>query len=177
MIKENAVAGENIVGLAVIYRNPVGVEFRHRVGASRIKRGGLRLRRLLDQTIEFGSACLIEFRPAIQFQGPHGFKKAQRPQRIAVGRVFRLFEADGNMRLCGKIVDFRRRHLFHDVDQAGRVGHVAVMEDELSVGRVVAEKEMIDTPGVEAGRAPLNTVDLIPLAEEGTPQGMRRPGR
>ena len=70
------------------------------------------------------------------------------------------------MRLCGKIVDFRRRHLFHDVDQAGRVGHVAVMEDELSVGRVVAEKKMIDTPGVEAGRAPLNTVDLIPLAEK-----------
>ncbi|TRZ94652.1 MAG: GDP-mannose 4,6-dehydratase, partial [Rhodocyclaceae bacterium] len=58
------------------------------------------------------------------------FEDAQRPQGIGVGRVFRLFEAHGDMALRSKVVDFVGLHLLDDAHQAGTVGHVAVSFEE-----------------------------------------------
>ena len=45
VVEQDAVAGVHAVGLAVVHRDPVGVELGHRVGAARIERRGLLLRR------------------------------------------------------------------------------------------------------------------------------------
>ncbi len=54
MIEKDAIAGIHAVGFTVVDRNPVGIEFGHRVRAAGIKRQGFLLRNFLHQTIQIG---------------------------------------------------------------------------------------------------------------------------
>ena len=38
MVKKDTVAGEHVIGFPVIYRNPIGIQLRHAVGALGVKR-------------------------------------------------------------------------------------------------------------------------------------------
>ena len=55
------------------------------------------------------------------------------PMRVGIGGVFRRLEATPHMALGGEIVDLVGLRLLHDADQVGRIGHVAVMQDEAQV--------------------------------------------
>ena len=70
------------------------------------------------------------------------------------------------MALGGEIVDLGRPDLLHQPDQVGRVGHVAVMQQERHVAGMPVFVEMIDAGRVERGRPPLDAVDLIAEAEQ-----------
>src|SRR5690606_23923792 len=54
----------------------------------------------------------------------------------------------------------------YDADEVGRVGHVAVVEDEPLVLLMRVLVEVLDAPGVERGRAALDAVDDIALVEQ-----------
>ena len=71
-----------------------------------------------------------------------------------------------HMALGGEVIDLVRLHFLHDADQVGGIGHVAVMQDEPGVFDMRILKQVVDAPGVEARRAPLDAVDDIPLAEQ-----------
>ena len=62
VVEEDAVAGIDAVGLAIVDADPVGVEFGDGVGAARIEGGGLALRDLLDEAVELRGAGLVELR-------------------------------------------------------------------------------------------------------------------
>src|SRR5882724_10546445 len=51
VVEQDAVGGEHAVGLAVIHRDPVAIEFCDRIGRARIEWRGFLLRHFLDQTI------------------------------------------------------------------------------------------------------------------------------
>ncbi len=53
VIKQKAVTGINNVGLTVVNGDPVGVQFRHRIGGTRVERLVLFLRDLLHQHVQF----------------------------------------------------------------------------------------------------------------------------
>jgi hypothetical protein len=71
-----------------------------------------------------------------------GFEDAQGTKGVRVGGVFRLFEADGDVALRGKVVDFIRLYLLDNADEAGAVGQIAVVQDELAPGFVRVLVEM-----------------------------------
>ena len=62
MVEEDAVAGEQAVGLAVLDRHLVGEDLGHGVGAARVEGGGFALGRLLDLAVHLGAAGLVEAR-------------------------------------------------------------------------------------------------------------------
>ena len=51
VVEQDAVAGIDAVGLTVVHRDPVGVEFGDGVGAARVEGGGLLLRGFLDESV------------------------------------------------------------------------------------------------------------------------------
>src|SRR5580698_8271913 len=88
MVKEDAAAGVQPIGLAIVHRDPVSVELGRCVGRSRVERGGLPLRRLLHLAKHFGGRCLVEARLAFESKNADRLENSQRPERIRIGGVF-----------------------------------------------------------------------------------------
>src|SRR4029078_2399917 len=63
VIEENAGAGEQAVGLAVIHRDPVREQLAHAIRAARMKGRGLALRRRLSLAEHFRRRRLVKARP------------------------------------------------------------------------------------------------------------------
>ncbi len=166
VVEQDAVAGVDAVGLAVIDGDPVGVELGHRVGAARIEGRGFLLRNLLRQTVEFGGRGLVETRLLLQLQDADRFEDAQRADAVGVGGVFRFLEAHGHVRLSGQVVDLVGLHRLDDAHQAGRVGQVTVVQDELAVVDVRIFVQVVDAVGVEQRRAALDAVHLVALLQQ-----------
>ena len=76
-------------------------------------------------------------------------EQAQRAERVGVGGVFGLFERHRDVALRGEVVDLVRLRLLHDADQAGRVGDVAVVQEEAHVRFVRIAVQMFDAIGVK----------------------------
>src|SRR6185295_6361730 len=70
------------------------------------------------------------------------------------------------MALRGKVVDFVRLDRLEDPHDAARIGHVAVMQDEATIGYVGILIEMVDALGIEKRRAPFHAVDHIPFVQQ-----------
>jgi len=66
VVEEDAVAGIEPIGLAVVDGDPVGVELGDGVRAARVEGRSLALGDLLDQAIELGSGGLVETGLALQ---------------------------------------------------------------------------------------------------------------
>jgi hypothetical protein len=166
VVEEDAVAGIHAVGLAVVHRDPVGVELGHGVGAARVEGGGLFLRNLLDESVEFRGAGLIEAGLLLQAKDADRLQDPERAQRIRVGGVFRFLEADGNVALRGEVVNLVGLHLLDDAHQARAVGHVAVVQRETTVLLVRILVEVIDAVGIEQRGATLDAMHLVALVEQ-----------
>ena len=166
MVEQNSVAGVHAISLAVIHRDPVGIQLGHRVRAAGIEGRRLLLRRFLHQPEQLGCRSLVKTALFLQAQDAHGLQNAQRPQRVRVGGVFGLLETHRHMRLGGEIVDFVGQHLLDDAGQAGAVRHIAVVQDE-SPGRLMRVLvQVVDTVGVEKRCAPLHAMNLVALGQQ-----------
>ena len=103
VIEEDAVAGIDAIGFAVVDGDPVGVELGDGVGTARVEGSGFLLRGFLDEAVEFGCRCLVEAGLLFEAEDADGFQDAQRTQAIGVGGVFRGFEADRDMALAARL--------------------------------------------------------------------------
>jgi hypothetical protein len=83
VVEEDAVAGVQAVAVAVVLRDPVGVELGRGVGALRQEGGGLGLRRR-GGAVELGGAGLVEAGLALQPQDADGFQEPERPRPSAL---------------------------------------------------------------------------------------------
>ena len=70
------------------------------------------------------------------------------------------------MTLGGQVVDLVGLHLLDHVDQAGGVGHVAVVKHQAALFLVGILVEVVDAIGVQQGSAALDAVHFIPLLEK-----------
>ena len=70
------------------------------------------------------------------------------------------------MALGSEVVDLIRTHIIEQCGERTGVGKVCVVEKESGIGLVNILIDVIETVGVEAGGAPLQTMDFIPLFEE-----------
>ena len=83
VVEQHPVAGIHPIALAVVHRDPVGIELRDAVGAARIEGCALLLRDLLHQAVELTGARLINAGFCGEPQDPHRLQDPQRAQRIA----------------------------------------------------------------------------------------------
>src|SRR5690606_34639434 len=74
MIEENSVAGKHSISLAIVYSDPVCVEFSHAIGRSRIERCRFRLWYRLHLTIEFRRRCLVNPGLLLETEDAHRFQ-------------------------------------------------------------------------------------------------------
>ena len=75
------------------------------------------------------------------------------------------------MTLGAEVVDLVGLDLLNDADQVGRIGEIAVVEDEASGGAAEVDLmgvlvEVIDAIGVEAAGAALDAMDAIALLQQ-----------
>jgi hypothetical protein len=166
VVKQDAVAGIHPIGLAVIHRDPVGVQLGHTIGAARIEGRTLLLGDLLHQAVELTGAGLVDAGFLAQAEHPHRLQNPQGAERIAVGRVFRRLEAHRHVALGAKVVDLIRLHLLDDPDQVGAVGEVAVVQREAGIALMWVLVEVVDPGGVEAAGPPLDAVHAVALLQQ-----------
>ncbi|MNV77171.1 hypothetical protein D3C71_1705690 [compost metagenome] len=89
MVKQNAVTGIHAIGFAVVHGDPVGIHLGHRIGRTRIKRGGFALRDLLHQAIQLRGRGLIKLSLLRQAIHPNRFKNTQCADGIHICGIFR----------------------------------------------------------------------------------------
>ena len=166
VVEQNAVAGVNAVGFAVIDGNPVGIEFGHGIGRTRIKRRGFFLRDFLHQTVQFGRGGLVKTGFVFQAQKADGFQQAQRADGIDICRVFGGFEAHGNMGLCTQVIYFVGTDFRQQAREVGGIGQIAVVQFEAHVVDVRILVDMVDALGVELRRAAFDAVDIIAFSQQ-----------
>ena len=70
------------------------------------------------------------------------------------------------MGLGGQIIDLVRLDLLHNMNQAGGIGEIAMVQDKLSLPFMRSLIEMIDPGGVEQGRTALDSMHLIALLQQ-----------
>src|SRR5439155_19583247 len=100
--EQDPAAGKEAMRLAVVDRDPVGVQLRHRVWAARMERAELVLR-WRRQSEHLRRRGLVE--AGGQAGGPNRLQEPGRAQPIRVPRVLRLIEGDMNVALGGQVVD------------------------------------------------------------------------
>ena len=96
-----------------------------------------------------------------QAENADRFQNTQCAQCIGVGSVFRLLERYCDMALRREIVDLVRLHFLDDLRQAGRVGHIAVMQKERLALFMHVMEQVIDASGIEQGTAALDAMHLV----------------
>ncbi len=161
MVEQDSVRGVDAIGLTVIHRDPVAVEFGDTVRRARIERRGLLLRDLLHKAVELRGRGLVKTRLLLHTEDADRLQEPQHADRVRIGGVFRALKRDTDMALGGEIINLGRPDLLHQADQIGRVRHVAVMHEERHVASVRVLIEMVDARGVERRRPPLDAVDRV----------------
>src|SRR5579885_3016753 len=134
VIEQDAVRCVNAISFAVIYGNPISVKLRRAVRRAGIKRRLFVLRNGLHFAVKLGCGGLIEARLLAKAEDADRFQEPQGAERIGIGCVFRGLEAHLHMALGGQIVDLVGLNLLDDPDEIGRVGEVAVMQQEIHPG-------------------------------------------
>ena len=134
VVEQDAVGGEQAVALAVVARDPVGVELGRGVGALRQERRRLALRRRgrcrRARTCWPGRSGSVP--PSLRMRIASSSRSV--PEAVGVGGVFGRVEADLDVALGGQVVDLVGLHLLDDADQVGGVGQVAIVQEQPRAG-------------------------------------------
>ncbi len=166
VVEQDAVAGVEAVGFAVVDNDPIAVHLGYGIRTARVEGGGFLLGDFLYQAVELAGAGLVEACFLFQTEDANGFEQAQHTQGVGVGGVFGLFEADGDVALGGEVVYLVGLNLLDDADEAGAIGHVTMVEEEAYFFLVAVFVEMVDAVGVEKAGAALDAVDDVAFVEE-----------
>jgi len=166
VVEEDAVAGVDAIGLAVVHRDPVGVELGHGIRASRVKRGRLFLGDFLHKAEEFAGARLVEAGFLFEPEEADGLQKAEGSQGIDIGGVLRGLEAHRDMALRAEVIDLVGLQILQDAREVCGIGQIAVVHPETGIPDMRIPVDMIDALRVEERRPPLDAVDLVPLCQQ-----------
>jgi hypothetical protein len=109
---------------------------------------------------------LIKTYAVFHIQNSDGLEQPQSTEAISIRRAFRRFERYLHMTLGGKVVNLIRLRLLDDPNEVGSVRHVPVVHDKAQLLLVRILIKMIDPPGIERGRAPLQAMNDIALVEQ-----------
>ena len=166
MVEQDAIAGIQPVGLAVVHRNPISVELGHGVGRAGIEGRTFALRHFLHQPVQLRSRGLIQAGFFRQAQNANGFQEAQGAQAIHIGAVFWGVERHLHVRHRTEVINLIGLHLLYNANQVGGIRQIAVVQFEAHMLFVGVLVEVVDAVGVEHRRAPLDAVNLVAFFEQ-----------
>ena len=168
VVKEDAVAGEDTVGFAIVPRNPIGVDLGDTVWTPRVERGGLRLWNFDHLTVELGGRRLVNPNLLLHLQDADGLEQPERADTVGVRGVFRDIEGNLHMGHRAEVVDLVRLHIADDADEVGTVAEVAVVELDfldVDVADEVIHIEVLNPFCVKTGGAADEPMNLVALVE------------
>jgi len=166
VVEQDAVTGIHAIGLAVVDRDPVGIELGHCVWAARVKGGAFLLRDFLHQAIQLAGGCLVEAGLLFQTEDADRFQHAQRAHAVHVGCVFGGLEGHGHMALGAQVVDFVGLHFLNDASQVAGVAEVAVVQLEARIVDVRVLVDVVHALGVEGAGAALDAVHDVAFFQQ-----------
>jgi hypothetical protein len=168
VVEQDAVGGEQSIGLAIIDGLPVGVDLGAGVGAARMERRGLALRHFGHPPEHLGRARLVVARRAAMALVviAQRLQQAERAEPNHVGGIFGLIEGDAHVRLRGEVIDLVGAHLLDDRAHPGAVAQVAVVQLQRRRTWAEALAHMVDTSGGEARGAAHHAVHFVALLDE-----------
>ena len=113
----------------------MGRDLADRIGATRVKRRRLALRRM-GRAKHLGRTSLVDpDRPAASGDMiAHGVEHSQRPGRHHVGGVFRHVKRHAHVALSREIIDLLRLNLLQHPSENRAVRHVAIMQRQFAPG-------------------------------------------
>ncbi len=120
----------------------------------------------MDEAIEFRGRGLVEPATLLHTQNPDPFEQPEHAKAIRVGCVFRCFKADRDMGLGAQVINLVGLHILEYPRQVGRIGQIAVMEDETLIPRMRVFVDMVDPLRVELRRTALDAVHFVSLFKE-----------
>jgi len=164
MVEEDAIAGVEVVGFAVVHDRPVGEDLGAGIGASGPERRGLLLGNFLHQSKHLAGTGLVK--AWLNAYVPDGFQQADAAGASDIRRVFSRIKAHADMALGGKIIHFVWLHLGNQPDQAAAVGQVPVVQVQMIKGKVGASLDSIQTRAVSAALAANDAVNFVAFPEE-----------
>ena len=165
MVEEDAAGGVEAVALAVVDGDPVAVELGHAVGAPRVERRRLLLRRLHHLAVHLGAGGLVEadLLARVVLHVTNRLEQAERAHGGDVGGVGRLVEAHADVALGGEVVDLLRADLTDQSDQTVAVRQVAIVQMQL---RLLAKDQVLDSLRAEGAGATTQAMHLVALREQ-----------
>ena len=149
MIEQNAVAGKHSIGLPIINRCPVCVQFGAGIRRPGIKWGEFRLGRFLHLAIEFRSGSLVETGFFFQTEYADSLQHAQCANCIHFGCVFRRLERYTHVALCSQIVNLIGLNFLGDADETGGIRQIAIVQDKPPACLMRVFIEVINSLGVK----------------------------
>ena len=168
MVEQDAVAGEQFVGLAVVDGLPVRLDLCAGVGASRIERRVFGLRNLGDLAVHLAAGRLVEshFLALAVAVIANRFQEMERADRADLCRVHGLIEARAHVRLRAEVIDFVGFAIADDSPQVYGVEQIAVVKVEANVLFVSVLVEVVDTLGRKDARPAHDAMHFVPLVEQ-----------
>ncbi len=165
VVEEDAAGDEHPVGLAVVLTELVGEDLGAGVGAARLERRRLALRRRCPAE-HLAGRRLVEAHALVEARLADRLQQAQRPQRHRRGGVLGDVEADADVALRAEVVDLVGLHGAQRAVQRAGVVEIAVDQTQAVVGDVRVLVDAIEPLGVERARAADDAVDLVTLFEQ-----------
>ena len=164
MVKEDAVARIHMVTFSVVDGDPIGVEFCHSIGGSRIEWRCFLLRGFLDESEELTAGCLIEFGFDSRFFD--GIKNTKCTKSDNISRVFGYVKTYPYVTLGAEVIDFIGFNFFDEATDATAVGEVSVMEEKFDTMDMRVLVEVIDAPGIKGAGSSDDAMDFVALFQE-----------
>ena len=90
-----------------------------------------------------------------------GVKKSGCPQSRDIARVFRIFKANHHMALGAQVVDLIRMDAIDEIGQTATGREIAVMQEQMGVGSVGVDINVVYATRIECTGAPNDSVHFI----------------
>ncbi len=159
VIEQDAGAGEEAVGFAIVDDAPMAEQLGHAIRAPRIERRRLVLRHLLRLAEHLGGRGLVEASAGADLA--HGLEHAHDAKRIGVGGIERLLEGKADEALRREIVDLV------GLEQPERAADIALLE-QLHVDQldVLGDGEFLEPADIDAGGTAIGADDAIAALQQ-----------
>lgn len=164
VVKKNPVTGVETVSFAVIHRGPIGRDFSDGIGAARVEGGAFALGSFVDFAVYLAGGGLVKAR--LQARAPNGFQQAEGAGGVNIHRVLRIIEADANVALGAKVIEFVGFDINDQACEGGGISEVAVVKEKTSFAQLWVGPDIIETSAVEGAGSADNAMDFVALSQE-----------
>ena len=164
MVEQDAVAGEHSVTLAVVDRDPMGINFRRAIRAAGVERRRFLLRHFLDQPVHLRTAGLVVAR--LQPDFADRFEDADGADTGDIAGVFGNVEGDADMALGSEMINLIGLNAIKQLDEVGGVGDVPIVQEQPYTVDMGVFIEAVNAAGIKGRGASDDAMDFIPFGEQ-----------